>query len=114
MTAPSEERRMTLPAEDSGQRDRTFVHDLGLRVRAARESAGLSQSGLERAAGLPATTVTRLERGEQDIAVHELDRIAGVLGTDLPALIPPAPAAVSQPNTNQPRTANDPDQDTGD
>ncbi len=93
---------MTSVSDGPGQRDRTFVQELGLRVRAARGAAGLSQSRLERDAGLPAATVTRLERGEQDIAVHELDRIANTLSITLAALIPPGRPATDPPGAGVP------------
>jgi DNA-binding XRE family transcriptional regulator len=66
--------------------DRVF----GARVKAAREAAGLTQSRLERDAGLTPTTVTRLERGEYDTPVSELADLAQVLGVDPGTLFPPA------------------------
>ena len=98
---------MTSVSDGPSRRDRTFVQELGLSVRAAREAAGLSQSRLERDAGLPATTVTRLERGEQDIAVHELDRIANTLSITLAALIPAGQPATDHPGGGEPSSDED-------
>jgi XRE family transcriptional regulator, fatty acid utilization regulator len=75
------------PASDPDDSARRFIRGVGERVKARREAAGLTQSRLERAAGLPPTTVTRLERGERDVEVYELRLIAEVLGADLGDLI---------------------------
>jgi transcriptional regulator with XRE-family HTH domain len=64
--------------------------ELGRRVRAAREAAGLSQSTLERNAGLRPCTVAELERGESDVPVLDLVRIAAVVGVDVRDLLPGA------------------------
>jgi transcriptional regulator with XRE-family HTH domain len=74
--------------EPTGTED-TFERRLGQRVRRAREAAGLTQSRLERDAGLPGATVARLERGEYDLPVSELADIARVLRTDPGNLVPP-------------------------
>jgi transcriptional regulator with XRE-family HTH domain len=72
--------------------EQTFIRQLGRRVRAARENAGISQSRLEREADLRPTTIARLERGELDLAVYDLARVAAVLAVDAPALFPAADA----------------------
>jgi len=56
---------------------------LGQRVRTLRDAAGLSQSRVERDAGLWPATLARLERGELDPPVSEVSRIAEVLHVDL-------------------------------
>jgi len=68
----------------------TFERRFGRLVKAAREQAGLTQSRLERDAGLTPTTVTRLERGEYDAPVSELADLAHALGVDPGSLFPPA------------------------
>jgi transcriptional regulator with XRE-family HTH domain len=65
-----------------------FLRLVGRRVRVTRESGGLSQSRLERDAGLRPATIAGLERGEQDLDVYDLYRVAGALGVDLRALLP--------------------------
>jgi transcriptional regulator with XRE-family HTH domain len=68
-----------------------FYARFAARVKAAREAAGLSQSGLERQARVPPCTVSRLERGEGDnLAVVALARIAAVLAVPLADLVPAA------------------------
>jgi len=66
----------------------SFEARFGRQVKAAREAAGITQSTLERNAGLTPTTVTRLERGEYDMPVSELADLARVLGVDPGTLIP--------------------------
>ena len=65
-----------------------YVRQVGQRVRARREATGLSQTGLERAAELRPTTVIGLERGEGDLDVYDLYRLAGALGLDIRDLLP--------------------------
>jgi len=65
-----------------------FVRVVGERVRAARQAAGLSQSRLERDAGVRPTTVSQLERGEGDPTVYDLYRLASALDVELRALLP--------------------------
>jgi DNA-binding XRE family transcriptional regulator len=65
-----------------------FLRLVGRRVKASREAGGLTQSRLEREAGLRPTTIAALERGEQDLDVYDLYRVAGALGVDMRALLP--------------------------
>jgi transcriptional regulator with XRE-family HTH domain len=44
---------------------------------------------LERGAGLQPASIAGLERGEQDVEIYDLYRVAGVLGVDLRELLPP-------------------------
>jgi len=65
-----------------------YVRQIGQQVRARREATGLSQTGLERAAELRPTTVIDLDRGEGDLDVQDLYRLAGVLGVYIRDLLP--------------------------
>jgi len=65
-----------------------FLRLVGRRVRDSRLAAGLTQSMLERDAGLRPVTVSKLERGELDVTVHELRRIADTLRVSMTALLP--------------------------
>lgn len=68
-----------------------FAKALGRLVKEARDAAGMSQLGLDREAGIPGSTVAKLERGELfDLPVHVLRRIADALGVDAASLIPSA------------------------
>ena len=49
-------------------------------VRRIRESKGLSQEGLSHACGLHRTYVGSIERGERNVALHNITRLAGSLG----------------------------------
>jgi transcriptional regulator with XRE-family HTH domain len=69
-------------------RQERFIGLVGRRVRARREAAGITQSQLERDAGLQPASIAGLERGEQDVEMYDLHRVAGVLGVDLRELLP--------------------------
>jgi len=62
---------------------------IGNKIKAVRASRGFSQEGLAAAATLGRTYMGRVERGEQNISVQNLVKIAFVLGVDVGALIPP-------------------------
>ena len=55
-------------------------HTLGQRVRRLRNTAGLSQNALARAAGIGRVTLVRLEKGEQTPRFKTLEAIARALG----------------------------------
>jgi transcriptional regulator with XRE-family HTH domain len=65
----------------------SFARQFGQRVRRAREAAGITQSKLERDAGLAPTTITRIERGESELTVYDVARVATVLGVSMASLI---------------------------
>jgi transcriptional regulator with XRE-family HTH domain len=67
-----------------------FLLGVGRLIRAARENAGISQAALEREADLRPPTIAQVERGERDLGVHELIRVAAVLKTDPATFIPAA------------------------
>lgn len=49
--------------------------DLGLRLRAAREAAGLSQRALAKRSGMPNSTISLIESGKMNPSVAALKRI---------------------------------------
>jgi Zn-dependent peptidase ImmA (M78 family)/transcriptional regulator with XRE-family HTH domain len=64
------------------------VADIGDRVRAAREAAGLSLRALaERVEGLDHTAISRIETGERRVKSHELFDLAEALGTTTASLL---------------------------
>lgn len=54
--------------------------ELGERVRALRQASGLSQEDFGHAAGLDRTYVGSVERGERNVSLDNLHRIADALG----------------------------------
>jgi transcriptional regulator with XRE-family HTH domain len=56
-------------------------------LRRFRLSKGLSQEALAELAGLHRTYVSSVERGERNISVDNMERLAFALGVDLVALI---------------------------
>ena len=61
--------------------DRRFLERVGFRVRERRLAAGLTQAGLADKCGLHRTFVGSVERGERNLAVLSLRRIAAALRT---------------------------------
>jgi transcriptional regulator with XRE-family HTH domain len=60
---------------------------LGDRIRLLRESKGWLQRELAKAAGVPLRTIGRIERGEVDVRLSTLARIAHGLGVTLTDLL---------------------------
>ena len=60
---------------------------IGERVRRYRESAGLTQEALARAAKIGRVTLVRLEKGEQSPRFKTLKAVAYALGMDAPDLL---------------------------
>lgn len=56
-------------------------------VRATRKSRGLTQETLGELAQLHPTYVSSVERGERNVSIDTMERIAGALGVDLPGLL---------------------------
>lgn len=72
--------------------DRRFLERLGDRVRERRQAAGLTQAGLAERAGLHRTFVGSVERGERNVALLSLRRIARALRTTPAELLADPPA----------------------
>jgi transcriptional regulator with XRE-family HTH domain len=58
-------------------------------VRRLRVSAGLSQEALADRAGLHRTYVSSIERGERNVAIENIFRLATALGVDPRELLAP-------------------------
>ena len=75
----------------------TGMTPLGQRLAEVRIAAGYTQSDLEEAAGVPQTTVSRIETGEtKNPNVHTVAKVAAVLGVPIESLLsrsaaPPLP-----------------------
>jgi transcriptional regulator with XRE-family HTH domain len=66
-----------------GSARKTFAANL----RALRESKGLSQEDLAELANLHRTYIGSVERGERNISIDSMERIASALGTSVLALL---------------------------
>jgi transcriptional regulator with XRE-family HTH domain len=58
-------------------------------LRALRRAQDMSQEALADAAGLSRTYVSSVERGERNIAIDNIGRLAEALGTSAMALLDP-------------------------
>ncbi|EWH03244.1 XRE family transcriptional regulator [Halomonas sp. BC04] len=61
---------------------------MGARIRAQRKACRLSQTALALACSIDRSYMGRIERGEVNITVEKLYRIAGVLACDPASLLP--------------------------
>jgi len=61
--------------------------DLALRLRQARESAGLTQEEVAQALALPRSSVAQMELGNRSVSSLELDRLARLYGRTLDELL---------------------------
>lgn len=71
---------------EAGARSGSAV--VGIRVRAARERAGMTQEALAGKLGITQTAVSYWEAGKRDIGVADLERIAAALGIRAASLLP--------------------------
>ena len=66
----------------SGQRDAEDVlGKIGMAVRSARKSQGLSQEALADAAGIDRSHMGKIERGERNVTILNVVRISVALNT---------------------------------
>lgn len=61
----------------------------GMRLREIRLKKQLSQERLAELAGLHRTYVSSVERGERNISLENIDRLANALGEPMAKLMPP-------------------------
>ena len=64
-------------------------HRFGARIRKLRTDRGWSQEGFADRAGLHRTYVGSVERGEQNISLENIERLATTLGVSLAEVEPP-------------------------
>ncbi len=60
----------------------------GMKLRAAREKAGVSQEKLAELSGLHRTYVSSVERGRCNISLQNIERLAQALGVTMAELMP--------------------------
>ena len=70
--------------------DNELARRVGKHLRAWRDERGLSQEGLADFLGVHRTYVGGLERGERNLSLRTLARIAGQLGVDELELLKPS------------------------
>lgn len=68
--------------------------ELGKRVREKRKEKGISQDTLALSCGLDRSYMGRIERGEVNVTIEKLYRIASTLGCEPPELLPPLSAVL--------------------
>ncbi|MDD4628326.1 MAG: helix-turn-helix transcriptional regulator [Candidatus Peribacteraceae bacterium] len=64
-----------------------ILDDFGKSVRALRERQGLSQEELGAKAKLHRTYIGMIERGEKNITLENIEKIAKALGVPIPKLL---------------------------
>lgn len=67
--------------------DSQALHVFGTRIRRLRQQRGLSQEGLAEASGLHRTYVGSVERGERNISLVNILRLAMTLSADAGELV---------------------------
>ena len=56
---------------------------IGALIKSIREQLGMSQRALARRAGVPQSTVSRIEQGQKDVTLSTLHKILGAISCDL-------------------------------
>ncbi len=74
---------------------------IGDMIRETRKNKGISQEGLAAISKLGRTYTGRVERGEQNISIHNLLKIAFALDVNVGELIPPI-AELERPTFKRP------------
>ena len=59
----------------------------GISLRRNREALGLSQEDLAEAAGLHRTYIGSVERGERNVSIDNMERLAAAVGKEIPQLL---------------------------
>ena len=59
----------------------------GANVRRLRQAKGLSQEGLAQMAGIHRTYIGSVERGERNVSIDNMERIAAALGASIADLL---------------------------
>lgn len=66
----------------------SVLKKFGVRLREVRQRVGISQEVLAEKAGLHRTYVSSVERGERNISLQNIERLALALGVQLKDLMP--------------------------
>lgn len=79
------------------RRHSTLSEALAAQVRAERAAAGLSRDELSERAGVPVSTLRRIESGERVATITQLAQVAGSLGLLTSQLVARAEQRAAQP-----------------
>ena len=82
--------------ESRSESEAALLRRVGMNARLARVEQGLSQEAAAQAAGLHRTHISLIERGEANLTVINLARLAEGLGVELTALVAGARGARGQ------------------
>lgn len=66
-----------------------ILHEFGKHLRALRQARSVSQERLADDAGLHRTYVSSVERGERNISLVNIERLAVALGISVREMVPP-------------------------
>jgi transcriptional regulator with XRE-family HTH domain len=80
-----------------GRRNQKIQSEIGMRIRAARERAGLTQEQVASRLGTAANVLSRIETGQRGLSIPQLVDLAAALGV--------SPGALFE-NRSNPRTRN--------
>ena len=76
------------PSRESAATPRERLHaDIGERVRDVRTRLGIGQAECARGAGIDTSSMFRIEKGQQNLTVETLARLAISLGTTIDELV---------------------------
>lgn len=81
------------------------AQSFGLRLRELRQRAGLSQTALGKAAGIPQTTIASWENGNREALVTAIPKLAAALGCTLDDLFADPETTPPKPKRGRPRKA---------
>lgn len=68
-------------------KEHDYLKEVGQRIREARQSLGQSQEILAKTSDLDRTYISDVERGERNISLLNLKKIAGALNTPIGNLV---------------------------
>ena len=90
---------MAVVTRVSGQSSDPALRALGQAIRAMRKERGMSQEALADAAGIDRSHMGKIERGERNVTLLNVKRVAVALGMSIERLASLANIRRCQPNT---------------